>query len=89
MSETSARASRFAFWFGSLARNGFSWRLAGAAPVAGVAVLVAAAGGAGREAGGVVCRAASGIGVGSVGGGAGRGAAGGAEGVRHGRCGRR
>src|SRR5688572_25314334 len=52
MSETSARASRFAFWFGSLARNGLiGARLAGAPGVEPPAAAEPPAGPAGAPAG--------------------------------------
>jgi len=57
MSDTSARASRFAFALGSFARNGLIGARAGAAP-----------GAAADDAGGVGAAAAAGAGAGGIGG---------------------
>ena len=64
MSDTSARASRFAFAFGSLARNGLMGGRAGVALAAPVAAAGGAAGGGG---GGGGCTATDSDGVAGLG----------------------
>src|SRR5690349_7801865 len=75
MSETSARASRRPFWFGSFARKGLIARLppAGVAPETGVTAEAVGVGGAGGAAG--LGTAAGAAGLGTAAGAAGFGAA--------------